>query len=390
MQSVTRASPVIGIVAGEASGDLLGAHLIKALREQVPGLRFVGIGGPRMEATGAMQTLFPMEKLAVRGYVEVLRHYVEIVGIRRRLATYFQQHPPALFIGIDAPDFNLDLELKLKSSGVPTVHYVSPSIWAWRGGRIHKIKRAVTRMLTLFPFEARIYQQAQIPVTYVGHPLADLLGDFPNMAQAREQLRLPASAKVIALLPGSRVSELRSMADLFVTTAAEIASSLPDVRFLAPQAGGETKEIFEAALYRRQAGDLNVNILFGHAHDAMAAADVVLAASGTATLEAALLRRPMVITYKMPQVSWWIMSNMRYQPYVGLPNILAGEFVVPEFLQHEATPENLSQAVLNLLFDNIVRHRLEVRFTGMLQQLRQNTAQKAAQAILPLLDGAAA
>jgi len=385
MQSVTGASPVIGIVAGEASGDLLGAHLIKALREHVPGARFVGIGGPRMEATGAMQALFPMEKLAVRGYVEVLRHYLEIVGIRRKLAAHFQQQPPALFIGIDAPDFNLDLELRLKSSGVPTVHYVSPSIWAWRGGRIPRIRRAVTRMLTLFPFEAQIYQKAQIPVTYVGHPLADILGDFPGIAAVREQLRLPANGKVITLLPGSRVSELESMADLFVATAAEIAGALPGARFLVPLVSRETKEIFETALYRRQGEELNISILFGHAHDAIAASDVVLVASGTATLEAALLRRPMVITYKMPQVSWWLMNRKRYLPYVGLPNILAGEFIVPEFLQQEATPENLSQAALNLLSDNTVRRRLEERFTLMLQQLRQGTAQKAAQAILPLL-----
>lgn len=384
------AAPVIGIIAGEASGDLLGAHLIKALREQLPGARFVGIGGPRMVATGAMQVLFPMEKLAVRGYVEVLRHYLEIIGIRRQLAAYFQQHPPALFIGIDAPDFNLDLELKLKASGVTTVHYVSPSIWAWRAKRIDKIKRAVTRMLTLFPFEARIYQEQGIPVSYVGHPLADLLGNFPAIADVREQLRLPMNAKVVALLPGSRVGELESMADLFIATAVEIARSLPDARFLVPLVSRETKEIFETALYRREAHELNIKILFGHAHDAMAAADVVLAASGTVTLEAALLKRPMVITYKMPRASWWIMRNMRRLPYVGLPNILAGEFVVPEFLQDEANPENLSQAVLNLLFDNTVRQRLEARFSGMLQELRQNTAQKAVRAILPLLEGATA
>jgi len=386
-----RATPVIGIVAGEASGDLLGAHLIKALREQVPGARFVGIGGPKMLATGAMQALFPMEKLAVRGYAEVLRHYLEIVGIRRRLAAYFQQHPPALFIGIDAPDFNLDLELKLKMSGVATVHYVSPSIWAWRSGRIHKIKRAVTRILTLFPFEAKIYQEHGVPVSYVGHPLADLLGDFPATADVREQLRLPMNAKVIALLPGSRIGELQSMADLFVATAVELAKSLPDARFIAPLISRETKEIFEAALYRREAaGGLDIKILFGHAHDAMAAADIVLAASGTVTLEAALLKRPMVITYRMPQASWWIMRTMRVLPYVGLPNILAGEFVVPEFLQDEATPENLSQAMLNLLFDTTVRQRLETRFSAMAQELRQNTAQKAVQAILPLLESAAA
>lgn len=387
---MARPSPVIGIVAGEASGDLLGAHLINALRQHLPGAQFVGIGGPRMESTGAMQTLFPMGKLAVRGYVEVMRHYLEIVGIRRKLAAHFLEQPPALFIGIDAPDFNLDLELKLKAANIPTVHYVSPSIWAWRGGRIHKIKRAVSKMLTLFPFEAQIYAKAGIAVSYVGHPLADFLGDFPGLAASREQLRLPASAKVIALLPGSRVSELTSMADLFVDTAAQIAKTLPEALFLAPMVNRQTKDLFETAVYRRQAYDLNINILFGHAHDAMAAADVVLAASGTVTLEAALLKRPMVITYKMPWASWWIMSNLHYQPYVGLPNILAGEFIVPEFLQHEATPENLAQAVLNLLSETTLRQRLEARFDVMLQELRQDTAGKAAQAILPLLDGAAA
>jgi lipid-A-disaccharide synthase len=385
-----RTSPAIGIVAGEASGDLLGAHLIQALLRYVPEARFVGIGGPKMESTGAMEVLFPMEKLAVRGYVEVVRHYGEIVGIRRRLARYFRRQPPALFIGVDAPDFNLDLEAGLKAAGVPTVHYVSPSIWAWRGGRIRRIRRAVTGMLTLFPFETQIYERARIPVAYVGHPLADILGEHPGITFAREQLRLPTTANVIALLPGSRVSELESMADLFVDTAAEIAKALPGVLFLAPLASRTTRDMFEAALYRREASNLNINIMFGHAHDAMAASDVVLAASGTATLEAALLRRPMVITYKMPRASWWIMSRMRYQPYVGLPNILAGEFIVPELLQEEATPENLSQAVLNLLADHTVRQRLEARFTDILHELRQDTAQKAAQAILPLLDGTGA
>lgn len=386
MRGMAVATPTIGIVAGEASGDLLGAHLIQALREHVPQARFVGIGGPRMQAAG-MQVLFPMEKLAVRGYVEVLRHYLEIVGIRRQITKHFLREPPACFIGVDAPDFNLDLELRLKSSGIPTVHYVSPSIWAWRGRRIHKIKRAVTKMLTLFPFEARLYEEARIPVAYVGHPLADMLGDFPGMQAARRQLHLPAAARVVALLPGSRVSELEQMAELFVATAAKIAAAVPNVLFLAPLVSRETRELFEAALHRREAALSNVTILFGHAHEAMAAADVVLVASGTATLEAALLKRPMVITYKMPRISWWIMKHRRYQPYVGLPNILAGEFVVPEFLQDDATPDNLAQAVLNLLSDATVRSRLETRFSGMLGELRQNTAQKVAAALLPMLSG---
>lgn len=386
MRDSAGAPSAIGIVAGEASGDLLGAHLIRALREQRPQARFIGVGGPKMQSAG-MQILFPMEKLAVRGYVEVLRHYLEIVGIRRRLTAHFLREPPAVFIGVDAPDFNLDLELKLKTAGIPTVHYVSPSIWAWRGARIRKIGRAVNKVLTLFPFEARLYEKAQIPVTYVGHPLADMLGCYPGTAAAREQLRVPASARVVALLPGSRVSELEQMADLFVATAVKIAATVPDVLFLAPLISRETRELFEAALLRYQGEPLNVTILFGHAHEAMAAADVVLVASGTATLEAALLKRPMVITYKMPRISWWIMNNRRYLPYAGLPNILAGEFIVPEFLQDEATPENLTRAALNLLFDNAVRSRLEARFGAMLDELRQNTAHKLAQALLPLLNG---
>ncbi len=381
---MSKAPLTIGVVAGEASGDLLGAHLIRALRERLPQARFTGIGGPRMQSAG-LDTLYPMEKLAVRGYVEVLRHYLEIAGIRRRLAEHFMAEPPALFVGVDAPDFNLGLERKLRSAGIPTAHFVSPSIWAWRGGRMRKIKHAVSRMLTVFPFEQALYEKAGIPVTYVGHPLAEMLSQVPDRATAREQLRLPAGGKVIALLPGSRVSELEQMADLFIETARQIAAGLPEAQFLVPLVNRPTRELFETAIYRREAHELNLTVLFGHAHEAMAASDVVLAASGTATLEAALLGRPVVITYRMPRLSWWIMSNRRYQPYVGLPNILAGEFIVPEFLQDEATPENLSQAILNLMFDTTVRARLEERFATIAQELRQNSAERIASALIPLI-----
>lgn len=386
---MTQAPLTIGVVAGEASGDLLGAHLIKALRGRLPHARFAGIGGPRMQAAG-MEVLFPMEKLAVRGYVEVLRHYLEILGIRRRLAAYFLAHPPALFVGVDAPDFNLDLEVKLRSAGIPTAHFVSPSIWAWRGNRIGKIRRAVSRMLVLFPFEQPLLEQGGVPATYTGHPLAEMLAEVPGRAAMREQLRLPAAAKVIALLPGSRVSELAQMADLFLETAAQIAAGAPDTQFLVPLVSRPTRELFEAALYRREGGALNLTVLFGHAHDAMAAADVVLAASGTATLEAALLGRPVVIAYRMPRLSWWMMRNRGYLPYVGLPNILAGEFIVPEFLQDQATPENLSQAVLNLLFDSTVRSRLETRFAALARELRQDSAERIASALIPLIRNGAA
>ncbi|MBI3041511.1 MAG: lipid-A-disaccharide synthase [Betaproteobacteria bacterium] len=381
---MARASLTIGVVAGEASGDLLGSRLITALRERLPHARFTGIGGPRMQSTG-MEVLYPMEKLAVRGYVEVARHYLEIAGIRRKLAQRFLDEPPALFVGVDAPDFNLDLELKLRSAGIPTAHLVSPSIWAWRGKRMRKILRAVSRMLVIFPFERALYERAGVPVTYVGHPLAEMLSRVPARAAAREQLRLPAASRIVALLPGSRLSEVEQMAELFIETAVQIATGLPDAQFLVPMVNRPTRELFEAALYRREREALNLTVLFGHAHEAMSAADVVLAASGTATLEAALLGRPVVIAYRMPRASWWIMNNRRYQPYVGLPNILAGEFIVPEFLQDEATPENLSQAVLNLMFDNTVRARLETRFAAMARELRQDCDERMASALLPLI-----
>jgi len=245
-------------------------------------------------------------------------------------------------------------------------------------------------MLVLFPFEAALLERGGVPATYTGHPLAEMLAEVPGCAAMREQLRLPAAAKVIALLPGSRVSELAQMADLFLETAAQIAASAPDAQFLVPLVSRPTRELFEAALYRREGGALNLTVLFGHAHDAMAAADVVLAASGTATLEAALLGRPVVIAYRMPRLSWWMMRNRGYLPYVGLPNILAGEFIVPEFLQDEATPENLSQAVLNLLFDSTVRSRLETRFAALARELRQDSAERIAEALIPLIRNGAA
>jgi len=375
---------VIGIVAGEASGDQLGAHLMRSLLSKRPGLRFVGIGGPKMEAAGA-HILYPMEKLAVRGYVEVLKHYWEIVGIRRRLRDYFLREQPALFIGVDAPDFNLDLEIDLRKAGIPTVQYVAPAIWAWRRERIHKVKQAVSLLLTIFPFETRLYGPAGVPLCYVGHPLADLLAELPTMEAVREELRVPPGVPVIALLPGSRVSELENMAELFVRTAVRIGEQLPGVRFLVPFATRETKALFEAALARVRPQDLELTTLIGHSLEAMAAADAVLVASGTASLEAALLKRPMVITYRMPRLSWWIMQRRAYLPHAGMPNILAGERIVPELLQENATPEKLAAALVALVSDEDARARLDARFEAIRTALRQNTEEKAAAAILPLL-----
>ena len=381
---MTQQVKVIGIVAGEASGDLLASHMMEELKRAVPGVMFIGIGGPKMQAVG-MQVLFAQEKLAVRGYVEVLRHYREIMGIRRKLRAYFYAHPPDLFIGIDAPDFNLDLELKLKEHGIPTIHYVSPSIWAWRGERIHKIKRAVSHMLALFPFEPPLYEKEGIPVTYVGHPLADMLPLEPNRDAMREQMRLPTQSKVFAFLPGSRQSEVRNLAVTFIDTARIILRKLPEAIFLVPLATVETRRIFEEILRHGGGQNLPIRILFGHAHDAIIAADVVLVASGTATLEVALLKRPMVITYKMPALSYWLLKPKAYQPYFGLPNILAGKFVVPELLQNDATPENLAQALLNWFSSKQAVTELEAIFTDMHSTLRQDNAHKAAQAILPYL-----
>ena len=377
-------APLIAMVAGEASGDFLGAHLIEALKSSIPGARFAGIGGPKMQSAG-FESWFDLEKLAVRGYVEVLRHYAEITRIRRQLRRRLIAEAPALFIGVDAPDFNLDLEASLKRRGVPTVHYVSPSIWAWRRTRLRHIARAVNQMLVLFPFEVPIYRQANIPVAYVGHPLADAIELEDCTATAREQLRLSGERPVLALLPGSRQSELKYMAATFVRTAKLVHEMLPQAHFLVPLVSRETRELFESTLYTEEGQELPLTILFGHAREAIAASDAVLVASGTATLETALYGKPMVVTYKMADLSWTIMSRMRYQPYVGLPNIIAGEFIVPELLQEDATPENLAQALVNVHNDPVIRRRLPERLGAIHRSLRQDTAARAAAAVLPWL-----
>ena len=374
----------IAMVAGEASGDLLASHLIQSLKAKLPDAVFYGIGGPKMVGQG-FAAWYPLEKLAVRGYVEVLRHYREISGIRSDLKRRLLADPPDVFIGIDAPDFNLALEKTLKQRGIPSIHYVSPSIWAWRGKRIHKIGAAVTRILALFPFEPVLYEKQRIPVTYVGHPLADLLPVEDGRDTARELLGLSAQQAIFALLPGSRQSEVSFMAETFIETAREIHKVLPTALFLVPLATRETRLLFETALYRCNARDLPIRMLFGHAHEAMMASDVVLVASGTATLEAALLKRPMAIAYKMAPFSYRMMRKMGYLPYVGLPNILAGKFVVPEFIQDDAIPVNMAQALLNLYADKTTCAQIGQAFREIHIQLKQNAAEKAAAAILECL-----
>ena len=380
--------PKIAIVAGEASGDLLGGHLMHALNAQRSDLTFIGIAGPKMLAQGA-KSLFPIEKLSVRGYVEVLTHLWDLLKLRRSLFKQLIAEKPDIFIGIDAPDFNFWLERKFKNKGVPSIHYVSPSIWAWRGGRIGKIKQAVSHMLALFPFEPALYEKAGVPVTYVGHPLADELPLEPNTRAAREILKLKNGNMVIAMLPGSRQSEVKQHAALFVKTAQMIALSHENALFLVPLITRKTREIFEHAIHQHYLDhpeqELKLQILFGHAHDAMEAADIVIVASGTATLEAALLKKPMVITYKMPTMSWQILKRMQYQPYVGLPNILAGKFLVPELLQDAATPQALADAALRLLDDADYLQEIKQEFMKIHLSLKQNSAEKAAIAILAYL-----
>ncbi len=381
LQSSTR----VGMVAAETSGDLLAAHLIAALKARRPELGFFGIGGPKMLAQG-FDTEVPMERLGVRGYAEVLRHYREITGIRRRLTARLLAERPAAFIGVDSSDFNLDLERKLKQAGIPAIQYVSPSIWAWRGWRLRRIVRSVTHILALFPFEPALYEKAGVPVTYVGHPLADLIPQHPDKARARIDLRIPPGRRVLAFLPGSRRSELHYMADMFVLTARRLLQDMPEAYFVVPTATRETREMFELSLRRYQAVEMPLKLMFGHSHEALAAADLALVASGTATLEAALFKTPMVIVYRQSPISWAIMRHMGYQPHIGLPNILAGERLVPEFVQDKATPGALANALLELHHDFGAQRRQIAKFHEIHAVLRQNTAQKAADAVLAVID----
>ena len=375
----------VAIVAGEASGDLLGAALIRALKERWPEIEFYGIAGPKMEAEGA-RAIHPSEKLAVRGYVEVIRHLREILSIRNGIYREIVRDRPDLFIGVDAPDFNLGLEAKLKAVGIPTVHYVSPSLWAWRPERIHSIAKSVDRMLVMFPFEEAIYEKAGIPVSYVGHPLADAMPLEPDRREARAQLRLGSANVGVALLPGSRMSELEFHADLLIRTAQALHAKRPELAFFVPLATRETRDYFEERLYALDARELPITILFGHAQLALHACDVALVKSGTAALEAALARCPMVVTYRVNPLTYWLVRKKAVLPYYSLPNILAGEFIVPELLQDEATPANLAQALGNWLDNRTARERLRLRFASLHESLAKGHDERVAQALAPYLN----
>jgi len=377
------------MVAGEASGDLLGSRLIESLRRRIPTASFCGIGGPRMVAAG-FESWFPQEILAVRGFVEVLRHLRGILAVRRALAGRLLAARPALFLGIDAPEFNLGLERRLKRSGLRTAHLVSPQVWAWRRGRVRTIGQSVSQLLVLFPFEEALYRGSDVAVTYVGHPLADEIPDHVDREALRAELRLPALARVVTILPGSRQSEIGMMATPFIEAAKLIARAAPDARFLVPLVTRETRALFEEAVYRCDARELPMTLLFGHARDALGACDVALAASGTVTLEAALSHRSTVIAYRVAPLSAAIARRLVRVPHIGLPNLLCGEAVAPEFLQDDATPENLAQAVANLLADGPMRRRIEHRFERLHAELRRDAAERAAEALAPLIAPGAA
>jgi lipid-A-disaccharide synthase len=373
----------IGIVAGEASGDMLGAALIAALRQRLPDAAFVGIAGPRMVEQGC-RALYPAEKLAVMGLVEVLGHFRELSRIRRDLISAFLADPPDLFVGIDAPDFNLGLEGALKRAGIPTVHYVSPSVWAWRRYRLKKIARSTDLLLTLFPFEAAFYEEHHIAVRYVGHSLADAVPVDVDRAAARRHLGLPLEGEVVALLPGSRMTEVRMLGRTFVAAAKRLLRDRPQLRFIAPLASEATRTLFKEQL-RAQGGNVPVAVVAGQSHQALAAADAAMVASGTATLEALLLKCPMVMAYRLKPATYWLVRRLVKVEYYSLPNLLAQRPLIPELIQDAVSAESLAGAVKTYLDDKGVTARLVAQFREIHLGLRRDAARQAAAALIDML-----
>lgn len=375
--------PRVAMVAGETSGDLLAGLLLHGMKTRWPNLVAQGIGGTQMALAG-LNAWWPSEKLAVRGYVEVLRHYREIVGIRNQLKARLLQAPPDLFIGVDAPDFNLDLERDLKRNGIKTVHFICPSVWAWRPERLEKIRQSADHVLCIFPFEVELLAQHGIAATYVGHPLASIIPMQPDKMAARLALGLSEHERVLAILPGSRESEIYYLATKFFLAAALVKQSLGAVKIVVPAIAALQAAITQAAA---AAGVLqHVQIIAGQSHLALAACDVTLIASGTATLEAALFKRPMVIAYRMNWLSWQIMRRKQLQPWVGLPNILCRDFVVPELLQDAATPQALADAVIAWFDAPVKIAALQTRFFALHTELRRDTASLATHAIENILE----
>jgi lipid-A-disaccharide synthase len=374
----------LALVAGEPSGDMLAARLLSGLRPHLPDARFHGIGGPQMIAQG-FESHVPMDQLTVRGLIPVLMRYRELKGVQTALRDRLLADRPAAFIGADYPGFNLGLEEQLKAAGIPTVHYIGPQIWAWRGGRIKKIIKAVSHMLVVFPFEQEIYRKAGVPVSYVGHPLAELIPLNPDEAAARRQLGLPEDCDVVTIMPGSRMSEIKYNSVAFVQAAKLLKARERSLRFVAPMAGERQKQYFLQLVAQAGLQDVEILLLDGQSHTAIAAADAVMVASGTASLEVALFKKPMVIAYKMMELEWQILRHFGYQPWIGLPNILAREFLVPELLQHSASPEALAEAMWQQLSDVPHRLRLAQRFTDMHHSLLRNSAAESAAAVLKVI-----
>lgn len=368
----------VALVAGEASGDILGAGLMQAIKKRHPDVEFIGIGGARMEAEG-LTSSFPMERLAVMGLVEVLGRLFELLGRRRQLARDLIAARPDVFIGIDAPDFNLGLELKLRRAGIKTVHYVSPSVWAWRQKRVLKIREACDLMLTLFPFEAKFYDEHQVPVRFVGHPLADVIPQQADRNAAREALDLSADEPVVALMPGSRGGEVARLGELFLDAAIRLRALRPGTRFLLPCATPERRAQLEQMLASR---DLPLILLDGRSHEALAACDAVLIASGTATLEALLYKRPMVVAYRVAPMTYRILKRLVKSPYISLPNLLAERLLVPELIQDAATPEALAQTVAPLIDGGQIQTE---GFDVIHRALRREASESAAEAVLNLV-----
>jgi lipid-A-disaccharide synthase len=371
-------TPRFAMVAGEASGDLLGGLLLDGLRGRWPEMSSEGIGGPQMMRRG-LEAWWPSEALAVRGYVEVLRHYAGIVRIRKHLKQRLLDAPPDAFIGIDAPDFNLDLEAGLKARGVKTVHFVCPSIWAWRPERTEKIKRSADHVLCIFPFEPQLLEREGISATYVGHPLANVIPMQPDQAAARRTLGLAQGDEVLAVLPGSRASEVHYHARMFLDAAALLRQARPAMQIIVPVSPARRAAIEDAARAAGLAG--SIKIMDGQSHTMLAACDLALIASGTATLEAALFKRPMVIAYKVNWLSYRLMWPQHLQPWIGLPNILCGEFAVPELLQHAANPHSLAAALLEWLEAPARMAAVQEKFKALHSQLQRDTATLATDAI---------
>lgn len=380
---MTMSDPRLGMVAGEPSGDLLAQLLLGGLKQRWPALQSFGLGGPQMQTQG-FDAWWNYDLLAVHGYsLELLLRLRRLFALRAELGDRLLKERPDAFIGVDVPDFNLGLEARLKKAGTKTIHFVSPSIWAWRGGRIHKIREAVDHVLCLFPFEPEIYQRAGIAASYVGHPLADAIPlEVPREA-ARTALGLPLDARVIALLPGSRRGEVRHIAPALLGAAARLAKQNPDLRFVLPAMRG-VRDLLDP-MVAKFAGQFDLQVLDGRSHEALAACDLTLIASGTATLEAALFKRPMVITYSMHWLSWIRMQGMAYQPWVGLPNILLRGFVVPELLQDSCTPEAVAQAAQQWLDSPSRCEGVGQRFAELHHLLRQDTARRASDAVAQVL-----